>query len=38
LLIKNDPYRGVLVDEGKLILPDENGLGVALSDIGSGLL
>ena len=38
LLIKNDPYRGVLVDEGKLILPDENGLGVALNDIGSGLL
>ena len=38
LLIRNDPYRGVFVDEGKLILPDENGLGVTLSDNGSGLL
>ena len=38
LLIRNDPYRGVFVDEGKLILPDENGLGVILNDNGSGLL
>ena len=38
LLIRNDPYRGVLVDKGKLILPDENGLGVALIENGSGLV
>ena len=38
LLIRNDPYRGVFIDEGKLILPDENGLGVILNDNGSGLL
>jgi L-alanine-DL-glutamate epimerase-like enolase superfamily enzyme len=28
LLIANDPYRGVLVREGKLILPDRPGLGL----------
>jgi L-alanine-DL-glutamate epimerase-like enolase superfamily enzyme len=31
LLINNDPYSGVSVDNGKLILPNENGLGISLS-------
>jgi L-alanine-DL-glutamate epimerase-like enolase superfamily enzyme len=30
LLISNDPYRGVLVQDGRLILPVGNGLGVTL--------
>jgi L-Ala-D/L-Glu epimerase len=28
LLIANDPYRGVLVDKGRLILPNRSGLGL----------
>jgi L-Ala-D/L-Glu epimerase len=28
LLISNDPFSGVLVQEGKLILPDRPGLGL----------
>jgi L-alanine-DL-glutamate epimerase-like enolase superfamily enzyme len=28
LLIANDPYEGVRVDKGKLILPDRPGLGL----------
>ncbi|NUM77145.1 dipeptide epimerase, partial [candidate division KSB1 bacterium] len=28
LLIKNDPYRGVRVEQGRLILPEGPGLGV----------
>ena len=28
LLIANDPYRGVLVKEGKLVLPHRPGLGL----------
>jgi len=28
LLIENDPYEGVKVEQGKLVLPDEAGLGV----------
>jgi L-alanine-DL-glutamate epimerase-like enolase superfamily enzyme len=28
LLIANDPYRGVRVERGKLILPDRPGLGL----------
>ena len=28
LLISNDPYRGVLVKDGKLVLPDGPGLGL----------
>jgi L-alanine-DL-glutamate epimerase-like enolase superfamily enzyme len=31
LLIKNDPYTGVLVENGKLVLPQRNGLGVSLN-------
>jgi L-alanine-DL-glutamate epimerase-like enolase superfamily enzyme len=30
LLIKDDPYRGVQVEQGKLILPDAPGLGVVM--------
>ncbi len=32
ILISNDPYYGATVEEGKLILPDGPGLGVALRD------
>ncbi|HEX6779890.1 MAG TPA: dipeptide epimerase [Ktedonobacterales bacterium] len=32
LLIDNDPYRGVRVEEGKLILPQEPGLGVTAKE------
>ena len=28
LLVANDPYRGVILEEGKLILPDLPGIGV----------
>ena len=30
LLIDNDPYNGVQVKNGRLVLPDRNGLGVVL--------
>jgi len=30
LLIDNDPYRGVVVDKGRLVLPDAPGLGLTL--------
>ena len=30
LLISNDPYKGVGVEHGKLVLPDGHGLGVSL--------
>ena len=30
LLIDNDPYNGVQVKDGRLILPDGNGVGVVL--------
>ena len=33
LLIDNDPYNGVQVKDGRLILPDGNGLGVGLDSI-----
>ncbi len=32
LLIDNDPYRGVIVEQGKLILPDGPGLGVKMHE------
>ncbi|MFH1422339.1 MAG: dipeptide epimerase [Planctomycetota bacterium] len=35
LLIKNDPFRGVLVENGKLILPDSHGIGVSGNINGS---
>jgi len=32
LLINNDPYAGVTIDSGRLILPDADGMGISLSD------
>ncbi len=37
LLISNDPYVGVKVEGGKLILPNSNGMGVSLDKSGSNL-
>jgi len=37
LLINNDPYRGVTVDKGRLILPEAHGLGVSLINKDSSL-
>jgi len=37
LLISNDPYVGVKVEDGKLILPSSNGMGVSLDKSGSNL-
>ena len=28
LLVSNDPYSGVTVDRGKLVLPDQPGIGI----------
>jgi len=33
LLISNDPFTGVLVEKGKLILPDRPGLGLRAAAI-----
>ena len=38
LLINNDPYQGVGVECGKLILPEGNGLGISLNSIDNNLL
>ena len=38
LLINNDPYEGVAVEDGKLILPEGNGLGISLNSIDNNLL
>ena len=38
LLINNDPYRGVTVDSGKLVLPEGNGLGITLNSEDNNLL
>ena len=35
LLINNDPYHGVKVEDGKLILPNSNGMGVSLEQSNS---
>ena len=32
LLINNDPYAGVTIHNGKLILPQGNGCGIQLND------
>ena len=37
LLINNDPYTGVTVQNGKLILPQENGCGIQLNDTNKKL-
>ena len=38
LLINNDPYEGVAVEDGKLILPEGNGLGISLNSTDINLL
>ena len=38
LLINNDPYLGVSIDNGKLVLPQGNGLGVSLNSTEENLL
>ena len=38
LLINNDPYKGVAVEDGKLILPEGNGLGISLNSTDNNLL
>ena len=38
LLINNDPYIGVKVIDGKLILPNSNGLGISLNSGAENLL
>ena len=38
LLINNDPYEGVTVEDGKLILPEGNGLGISLNSTDNNLL
>ena len=38
LLINNDPYKGVAVEDGKLILPEGNGLGITLNSADNNLL
>jgi len=37
-LINNDPYLGVKVIDGKLILPNSNGLGINLNSGAENLL
>ncbi|MBC8322159.1 MAG: dipeptide epimerase [Candidatus Marinimicrobia bacterium] len=37
LLIDNDPYIGVQIEEGRVIIPDGNGLGVQLDSTVNGL-
>jgi L-alanine-DL-glutamate epimerase-like enolase superfamily enzyme len=38
LLINNDPYRGVLVKDGYLTLPEETGLGISLNSDSKNLI
>jgi len=38
LLINNDPYSGVKILNGKLVLPNENGLGIALTSKDKNLI
>jgi len=37
LLIDNDPYIGVKIDKGKVVIPDGNGLGLQLNSTVKGL-
>jgi L-alanine-DL-glutamate epimerase-like enolase superfamily enzyme len=37
LLIDNDPYSGVQIEDGKVVIPDGNGLGLQLNSIVKGL-
>jgi L-alanine-DL-glutamate epimerase-like enolase superfamily enzyme len=38
LLIANDPYHGVVVKNGKLVLPQGDGLGVSLNSNNQNLI
>ena len=38
LLISNDPYLGIKVEDGRLVLPDGNGLGTALNSDSTNLM
>ena len=38
LLINNDPYTGVTVNKGQLVLPEGNGLGISLNSTDNNLL
>ena len=38
LLIKNDPYSGVKVVTGRLVLPNEHGIGLALDSQDENLI
>ncbi|MBT4453893.1 MAG: dipeptide epimerase, partial [Candidatus Marinimicrobia bacterium] len=38
LLINNDPYLGVTVGNGKLVLPQGNGLGVSINSNHNNLI
>ena len=31
LLINNDPYSGATIEDGRLVLPQDNGLGISLN-------
>jgi L-alanine-DL-glutamate epimerase-like enolase superfamily enzyme len=37
LLIDNDPYSGVQIEDGKVVIPDGNGLGLQLNSTVKGL-
>jgi L-alanine-DL-glutamate epimerase-like enolase superfamily enzyme len=38
LLISNDPYKGVVVENGRLTLPSSNGLGISLVNNDTNLM
>jgi len=38
LLINNDPYSGVGIENGKLILPNKKGLGISLTSDDKNLI
>ena len=38
LLIKNDPYVGIKIEDGCLVLPDGNGLGININSDSSNLM
>ena len=38
LLIKNDPYVGIKIEDGFLVLPDGNGLGININSDSSNLM
>ena len=38
LLIKNDPYIGIKIEDGRIVLPDGNGLGININSDSSNLM